>query len=63
MTKFFSMTKFLTGLTFALLNVIQKRNLFLKSVENIMGKGENSGHQHLLFFLKMFSEILLLGMV
>ena len=36
------------------LNVAHSIEFFLDSVENIVGKGENAGYQHFLFFPQCF---------
>ena len=38
------------------LNVNQKLEFVLGKVENIVGKGENAGYQHFLFFPEWFSK-------
>ena len=38
------------------LNVTKVKEVIINGVENMMGKGENAGHQH---FLTMFSNLLL----
>ena len=37
-------------------NLTQKLNLILGWVENILGKGDNAGNQHILFFPKYFQK-------
>ena len=44
-------------------NVTQKLKFVLRSVENILGKGENAGYQHFLLFPKMFSKAFFLRVV
>ena len=38
------------------INLDRKSTLVLERVENIVGKGENAGHQHFLFFLQCFPK-------
>ena len=38
------------------INVIQNLNLVLEGLENILGKGENTGYQHFLLFRKCFQK-------
>ena len=38
------------------INVPQKQKYFLGWVENIVGKGENAGHQHFLLFRQCFQK-------
>ena len=38
------------------INVIQKLNFDIGRVENIVGKGENTGYQHFLLFLQCFQK-------
>ena len=37
-------------------NVNQKLKIFQGRAENIVGKGENAGHQHFLLFLQCFQK-------
>ena len=37
-------------------NLIEKLKFVLGKVENIVGKGENAGHQHFLLFPKCFQK-------
>ena len=45
------------------INVIEKLKFLLESVENIMGKGENAGHQHFLLFAQCFQKASILGLL
>ena len=36
------------------INVNQKLKFYIRRVENIVGKGENAGHQHFLLFPQCF---------
>ena len=45
------------------LNVAQNLKLVSGRVENIVGKGENAGHQHFLLFLQCLQKILSLMVV
>ena len=38
------------------INVTEKLKFILGRVENIVGKGENAGYQHFLFFLQFFQK-------
>ena len=38
------------------MNLNEKLKLFLRRVENIVGKGENAGYQHFLLFTQYFSK-------
>ena len=38
------------------INVTQNLKFVMGRVENIVGKGENAGYKHFLFFLTMFSK-------
>ena len=38
------------------INVTQKLKFDLERVENIVGKGENAGYQHFLFFPQCFQK-------
>ena len=52
------MAKFQTGLIESIaddiINVNQKWKLVMERIENIVGKGENAGYQHFLFFPQCF---------
>ena len=48
----------LKAFTRNLLNIIQNIKLVFNRIENIVGKGENAGHQHFLFFPKCFQKAL-----
>ena len=39
------------------INLNKKSKLVLGSVENIVGKGENAGHQHFLLFPQYFQKL------
>ena len=57
----FTLTKFETGqklktFTDDKINMTEKFKFVLGGVENIVGKGENAGYQHILLFLQMFSK-------
>ena len=39
------------------INVTQKMKIKLGRVENIVGKGENAGHQHFLLFPQCFQKV------
>ena len=39
------------------MNVTQKTNFYLESVENIVGKGENAGYQHFLFLCPPYRKM------
>ena len=39
------------------ISVIQKLNFWLGRVENIVGKGENAGYQHVLLFPQCFQKL------
>ena len=39
------------------INVTGKLKFVLGSVQSIMGKGENAGYQHFLFFLQCFQKV------
>ena len=43
------------------MNVTQKLKIALERVENIVGKGENAGYQHFLFFLQCFQKAFFTG--
>ena len=43
------------------INVTEKLTFVLGRVENIVGKGENAGYQHFLFFLQCFQKVSFLG--
>ena len=58
---FYHITKFWPSPNFKELadnkiNVVAMMKFVLDWLENIMGKGENAGHQHLLLFPTMFSK-------
>ena len=43
------------------INATEKLKFLLGRVENIVGKGENAGHQHFLLFLQCFQKASLPG--
>ena len=43
------------------LNVVQIMEFAFDRVENIVGKGENAGHQHFLLFPQCFEKDFVLG--
>ena len=43
------------------ININQKQKFFLGWIENIVGKGENAGYQHFLFFPQCFQKASFLG--
>ena len=45
------------------LKVYQKLKFFLERVENLVGKGENAGHQHFLLFPQCFQSASSLGLL
>ena len=45
------------------MKVTEKMKFILKMLENIVGKGENGGYQHFLFFPQYFSKGLILKVV
>ena len=53
--KFFDYSK-LNAFAVENINVIEKKKFVLRSVENIVGEGENAGYQHFLLFLQCFQK-------
>ena len=49
------------GIAHDKINVNQKLKSVLRRVENIMGKGENAGHQHFLFSHNIFKWLFTQG--
>ena len=59
--KFLDCSKF-KGFADNKLDVAEKLQFVLGRVENIVGKGENAGHQHFLLFLQCFQKSSTLGL-